>query len=164
MPQLNPEFYISQLFWLVITFAFLFIFLWRISLPRIGSAMEKRANKIHDDIKVAKKHQAEAEEIQKKIDNQLKQAKSEASDLIKNANLDFQERSNKELEKIDKKLDQKLSEAAKSIEKNKSSSLEDINNQIFDITKLTLSKVSKIKINENEIKQIITKSQKGFIN
>ena len=43
MPQLNPEFFISQLFWLVISFTFLFVFLWRISLPRIGSALEKRA-------------------------------------------------------------------------------------------------------------------------
>ena len=69
MPQLNPEFYISQLFWLVLTFTFLFIFLWRISLPRISTVLEKRANKINDDIKIAKQYQAEAEEIQNKIDS-----------------------------------------------------------------------------------------------
>ena len=45
MPQLNPEFFASQLFWLVITFVFLLIFLWRISLPRIGSVLEKRESK-----------------------------------------------------------------------------------------------------------------------
>ena len=49
MPQLNPEFYISQLFWLVVCFTFLFIFLWRISLPRISSVLEKRTNKRIDD-------------------------------------------------------------------------------------------------------------------
>ena len=51
MPQLNPEFYISQLFWLVISFSFLFIFLWRISLPRIGNILEKRAIKINEECK-----------------------------------------------------------------------------------------------------------------
>ena len=55
MPQLNPEFFISQLFWLVITFTFLFIFLWRISLPRISSVLEKREYKINEDIALAKK-------------------------------------------------------------------------------------------------------------
>ena len=56
MPQLNPEFYISQLFWLVISFTFLFIFLWRISLPRISTVLEKRSNKINEDIEIAKLH------------------------------------------------------------------------------------------------------------
>ena len=48
MPQLNPEFFISQLFWLVITFSFLIVFLWKISLPRINTVLERRENKIND--------------------------------------------------------------------------------------------------------------------
>ena len=67
MPQLNPEFFVSQLFWLVVSFSFLLVFLWRISLPRIGSVLDKRERKINDDISAAKKLQAEAEAIQKKI-------------------------------------------------------------------------------------------------
>ena len=89
MPQLNPEFFISQLFWLVLTFTFLFVFLWRISLPRINSVLEKRESKINEDVAVAKQLQAEAEEIQKKIDNQLNQAKTETADLIKSAISNF---------------------------------------------------------------------------
>ena len=54
MPQLNPEFYLSQVFWLVITFSFLLIFLWRISLPRISTVLEKREDKINNDIQKAK--------------------------------------------------------------------------------------------------------------
>ncbi len=42
MPQLNPEFFASQLFWLVITFVFLFIFLWRVSLHIKNSVQKKR--------------------------------------------------------------------------------------------------------------------------
>ena len=64
MPQLNPEFFLSQVFWLVITFSFLLIFLWRISLPRISSVLEKRENKINNEIHTAKKLQTEAKEIQ----------------------------------------------------------------------------------------------------
>ena len=85
MPQLNPEFFVSQLFWLVVTFSFLLVFLWRISLPRIGSILEKRERKINDDLTVAKELQAEAEKIQDAIENQLKQARSDASEMIKNS-------------------------------------------------------------------------------
>ena len=83
MPQLNPEFFVYQIFWLVLTFTFLFIFLWRISLPRISTVLEKREGKINDDIKEAKQLQAEAEKIQIKIDSQLREAKYETADLIK---------------------------------------------------------------------------------
>ena len=119
MPQLNPEFYISQLFWLVISFTFLFIFLWRISLPRISSVLEKRANKISEDIEMSKNYQAEAEQIQINIDTQLREAKLETSNLIKITGQSLQEHATQELEKLDKSLNNKLDEASSKIEKNK---------------------------------------------
>lgn len=95
MPQLNPEFFASQLFWLAITFVFLFIFLWRISLPRINIVQTKRENKIKEDIKKAKQLQAEAEDIQEQINNQLNQAKSDSAELIKSAFIKLQDESSK---------------------------------------------------------------------
>ena len=164
MPQLNPEFYVSQLFWLIICFAFLFIFLWRISLPRISSVLEKRANKINEDIKIAKQYQAETEEIQISIDNQLREAKTKTSDLIKLANVNLQDHATNELDKLDKSIIIKLNEATSIIEKNKSDSLNKINDQIFDITKLTLSKISNMDIDENDIKEVIKNIQPKVTN
>ena len=164
MPQLNPEFYISQLFWLTISFAFLFIFLWRISLPRINSALEKRANKINEDIRIAKQYQSEAEEIQTNIDNQLTKTKLETIDLIKSANQNLQAHTAKELEKLDNSLNAKLEEASSIIEKNKANALNQINDQIFDITKLTLAKISSIRVSDNDIKDIIKNEQQKVVN
>ena len=67
MPQLDPEFFVSQLFWLVVTFSFLLIFLWRISLPRISNVLKKRERKISEDLTAAKELQLEAEKIQESI-------------------------------------------------------------------------------------------------
>lgn len=164
MPQLNPEFYISQLFWLTISFAFLFIFLWRISLPRINSALEKRANKINEDIRIAKQYQSEAEEIQTNIDNQLTKTKLETIDLIKSSNQNLQAHTAKELEKLDNSLNAKLEETSSIIEKNKAHALNQINDQIFDITKLTLAKISSIRVSDNDIKDIIKNEQQKVVN
>ena len=164
MPQLNPEFYMSQLFWLVLTFTFLFIFLWRISLPRISTVLEKRASKINDDIRMAKQHQADAEEIQNKIDFQLREARLETSELIKTANFNFQNHTSKELEKIDNTMNLKIDETSAAITKSKADSLKQINDQIYEITKLTLSKISNIKADENEIKDVVTSVQQRIIN
>jgi F-type H+-transporting ATPase subunit b len=164
MPQLNPEFFVSQLFWLVISFTFLFIFLWRISLPRITNVLEKRASKINEDIKTAKQYQTKAEEIQTNIDNQLREAKIETADLIKSANNNFLEHITKELEQLDKSLNTKLDETSAKIEKNKAESLNKINDQIYEITKLTLLKISNIKAEDNEIKEAVTNVQQKVIN
>ena len=164
MPQLNPEFYMSQLFWLVLTFTFLFIFLWRISLPRISTVLEKRASKINDDIRMAKQHQADAEEIQNKIDFQLREARLETSELIKTANFNFQNHTSKELEKIDNTMNLKIDETSAAITKSKADSLTQINDQIYEITKLTLSKISNIKADDNEIRGVVQSVQQGVIN
>ena len=157
MPQLNPEFFASQLFWLVITFVFLFIFLWRISLPRINSVQTKRENKIKEDIKKAKQLQAEAEDIQEQINKQLDQAKSDSAELIKSAFVKLQDESSKKLEELDKSLSTKIDATYEAIEKNKNESMNQIYEQINDITKLMISKISYIQVNEGEIKMAVEK-------
>ena len=90
MPQLNPEFFLSQVFWLVITFSFLLIFLWKITLPRISLVLERREKKINDDIHTAKKLQTEAEEIQTKIDQQLFAIREQVAESIKETTIRLQ--------------------------------------------------------------------------
>ena len=119
---------------------------------------------MNDDIAVAKQLQAEAEEIQTKIDNQLREAKTKTADLIKLANVNLQDHATNELDKLDKSIIVKLNEATSIIEKNKSDSLSKINDQIFDITKLTISKISNMDIDENDIKEVIKNIQPKVTN
>ena len=163
MPQLNPEFFVSQLFWLVVTFSFLLVFLWRISLPRIGNVLDKRERKISEDLTTAKELQAEAEKIQDIIENQLKQARADASEMIKSSSVSLKEKAQIELTKLDKDLDSKIDQSSKAIEKSKNESVSLIQTQINEITKLTLSKVASFDVSDDEIKSA-TKSSERFLN
>mgnify|MGYP001229945250 CR=1 FL=1 len=156
MPQLNPEFFVSQLFWLVVTFSFLLVFLWRISLPRIGSVLEKREKKINDDIAAAKELQEEAEAIQKKIEDKLLNARTETADIIKTTSINLQEKTKRELVKLDENLDKKINDSAKDIEKNKNDSLNQIHDQIHEITKLIFSKITNFKVSNLDVKDAVT--------
>ena len=163
MPQLNPEFFVSQLFWLVVTFSFLFVFLWRVSLPRIGNVLEKRERKISEDLSAAKELQAEASKIQEKIENQIKQARADASEIIKSSSISFQDKAQAELNKLDKELEAKIDDSAKAIEKSKSKLVSQIQEQVHEITKLTISKVATFNVTDDEIKKAVS-SSKGSIN
>ena len=162
MPQLNPEFFVSQLFWLVVTFSFLFIFLWRISLPRIGNALAKREEKINEDLTTAKELQIEAEKIQEKIEIQLKQARADSSDMIKSSSLSLQEKGQLELNKLDKELDTKIEQSTQTIEKNKNDLVSQIEIQINEITKLTLSKVASFDVSDDEIKSAVNSAERSI--
>ena len=107
--------------------------------------------------------QLEAEKIQESIENQLKQARSDASELIKNSSTALQDKVQVELTKIDKELDIKINQSSEQIEKSKNESLSKIQDQINEITKLTLSKISSFDVSEDEIKSAI-KSSEGSIN
>lgn len=59
-PPFKTESFPSQLFWLTITFAVLFVVLWRFAGPRIASVIGERKERIDGDIATAAKHKEEA--------------------------------------------------------------------------------------------------------
>ena len=163
MPQLNPEFYISQLFWLFIFFSFLLIFLWRISLPRIATVLEKRQNKIDEDLSAARKLQEQAQEVEEKINMQINNAKANTEEQISKTISSLQEELTSKLSLLDSELEQKISESEKEILKNREDQMKDIHNEIGNITKITVSKISDLQVSDSVIDQAI-KSLKGTSN
>ena len=163
MPQLNPEFFVSQLFWLAVFFTILFIFLWRVSLPRIATVLEKRQNKIDENLSSAKELQEQAMEIEKKINDQINKAKLETDEKIKETINDLQEDVSSQLSSLDKDLEKKVSDAEKEILKSKDDQMKNINNEITNITKLTVGKITDLELSDNELNKVI-ETHKGSYN
>tara|TARA_B100001248_G_C27148574_1_gene347895 strand:- start:37 stop:528 length:492 start_codon:yes stop_codon:yes gene_type:complete len=163
MPQLNPEFFVSQLFWLVVFFSFLFVFLWRVSLPRIATALEKRQNKIDENLSNAKKLQEEAKEIEVNINEKIKIAKKETDDQIKKIITSLENEVSSQLSTLDRDLEEKISKSEKEIISNRNSQMENINDQITDITKTIVSKITDISLSDSDINKAI-KSGKEYFN
>ena len=163
MPQLNPEFFASQLFWLAVFFSFLLIFLWRISLPRIATVLEKRHNKINENLSNAKELQEQAKEIEKNINLQINNAKQKTDEQIKKTISSLQDEVSSKLNTIDRELEEKISNSEKQIIKNRDSQMKNINDEIANITKVTVAKISDLKLSDNDINQAI-KIFKGKLN
>ena len=163
MPQLNPEFFISQLFWLFVFFSFLFIFLWRISLPRIATVLEKRQNLINDNLAVAKELQEKAQSIEKDINSEISKAKQSNNDQIKDTILTLQNEMTSKLKSLDTELEDKIARSEKEIIKNRDEEVKNINSEIINITKITVAKISDLKLSDSVVEQAV-KSFKGSIN
>ena len=61
MPQLNPEFWLSQIFWLTLTFGILYVFLSKIILPKISANLESRKSEIQENIEAAESQRQKSE-------------------------------------------------------------------------------------------------------
>ena len=63
MPQLDPEFWTAQIFWLILIFSSLYLIIWKIFLPRITYSIESRKSRIVNDLDEAQKLKDNAENL-----------------------------------------------------------------------------------------------------
>ncbi len=61
MPQLDPTYWASQAFWLILVFTILYISIAKFYLPKIKSNLDNRENKIKEDLEAASKFKSLSE-------------------------------------------------------------------------------------------------------
>ena len=80
-PPFKTETFPSQIFWLVITFTFLFVVLWRVAGPRIAGVITTRRNQINGDLVQAQAHRGDAENASAAYQTALAGARARAQAL-----------------------------------------------------------------------------------
>ena len=82
MPQLDPTYWASQAFWLVLIFTLLYLALSKLFIPKIKESIDDRENKIKDDLDEAHKLKALAEKKLKEYEAEIESAKKEVQKII----------------------------------------------------------------------------------
>jgi len=85
MPQLDPTFFVSQLFWLGVSFALLFVLMQFWALPSVTKVIEKREKVVEGDLQQAEKLQTEIQRLNEATEQTMRSAKAEATAMIKQA-------------------------------------------------------------------------------
>jgi F-type H+-transporting ATPase subunit b len=80
-PPFKTQTFESQLFWLAITFGFLFVVLWRFAGPRIQGVIGDRRRRIADDLATAQSHRNDAEQASSAYQAALTAARGRAHAL-----------------------------------------------------------------------------------
>ena len=155
MPQLDPKYWASQAFWLILIFSTLYILIAKFYLPKIKSNLDDRDNKIKDDINDANKFKELSESKLIKYDKILAEAKKEVIKIqIDSKNiLDKDIQSKKEA--MEKEIENEISKAQKEINELKKDSLNDIQNISENITSSIIENISGDKLNESSIKAAV---------
>ncbi|MCZ4281803.1 F0F1 ATP synthase subunit B' [Kiloniella laminariae] len=83
MPQFDPSTWVSQIFWLIITFGVLYFLLSKLALPRLASILEERENRVSGDLEKAERLKQEAEEVLADYQKAIADARTSALAALK---------------------------------------------------------------------------------
>jgi len=111
MPQLNPEFWISQIFWLITSFGILYLVLSKFILPKIRDNIEFRKSEILENIEAAEKQKIEAENKLKNYEELIIKSKNEAKNYFNEARGKIIEDIDKKKQSLDREINIEISRA-----------------------------------------------------
>ena len=155
MPQLDPTYWASQGFWLILIFTILYISISKFYLPKIKDNLDNRENKIKEDLENANKFKEQSEAKLKEYEFILENAKKEVSKIhfeSKNI-LDKEIQSKKDM--IEKDIEKELVKAQKDIIELKKNSISSIQKISENIAANIIENISGEKLNESSIKAAV---------
>ena len=155
MPQLDPKYWASQAFWLILVFTILYISISKFYLPKIKTNLDDRENKIKDDIDDANKFKELAESKLKEYEKILENAKREVVKIhIETKNtLDKDIKIKKET--VEKEIEKEILNAQKEIAELKKNSISSIQKVSENIASDIIETISGDKLNESSIKATV---------
>ena len=160
MPQLDPKYWASQAFWLILVFVILYISLSKFYLPKIKSNLDNRENKIKEDLENANKFKEQSEAKLKEYGLILDKAKKEVNKIHFDSKtaLDRDIQSKKEV--IEKEIEKEILKAQKEISEFKKNSISSIQNISENITANIIENISGDKLNESSVKSAVEEISK----
>ena len=156
MPQLDPEFWLSQIFWLVLTFGILYLVLSNIILPKISNNLENRKSQVLENLELAEKQRNESEAKLKEFDNIILKSKIEAKNLFNESRKKLLDDINKKREKLEKELDKEVKIVEAEIEELKKKAPEKINNIAVETSSDIIHQLIGANVNNSSITAIVS--------
>ena len=155
MPQLNPEFWFSQIFWLIITFGIMFILLSKLVLPKISENLETRKAQILENIEAAEKQREESDNKLKEYEKLILNSKNEAKDFFNKAREEILKDIDKKRENLEKEINEEINKVEKEILDLKNKSPEKIRKIAIDASSDIVKQLIGVEVNNSSISAIV---------
>tara|TARA_Y200000002_G_scaffold297189_1_gene251782 strand:+ start:117 stop:707 length:591 start_codon:yes stop_codon:yes gene_type:complete len=155
MPQLNPEFWISQIFWLTLTFGTLYLVLSKLILPKISNNLETRKSKILENIEAADKQREDSEKKLKEYEEIISRSKLEAKNIFNQAREKALKDINSKKELLDKQIDDEIRKVEDEIKVLRKGAPEKIRKIAVEASSELLQKLIGTEVNNSSISAIV---------
>ena len=160
MPQLDPKYWLSQSFWLILIFLVLYLSLSKFFIPKIKNNLDDREKKIKENLEEAKEFVEQAEKKNLEYKNEISNAKKEVKKIISEARKQLEKNINIKKEQFDKELEKEVMQAEAEILKLKKDSTDKINSIAEEISAKIIENITGEKLNDSSIKASVNEVSK----
>jgi len=155
MPQLDPTYWASQAFWLILIFSSLYLALSNLFIPKIKDNIDNRESKIKDDLDEAQSLKNLAEQKLKEYELSIENAKKEVQKIIFESKNELNSQMQNKKKEFDKEIENEIKAAEKEIENLKKESIENISIISEEMTTRVIEQISGEPMNQSSVKAAI---------
>jgi F-type H+-transporting ATPase subunit b len=155
MPQLDPKYWASQAFWLILVFTILYISIAKFYLPKIKNNLDNRDNRIKSDLDDANKFKELSESKLREYEKILEDAKKEVIKIQSESKNILNKEIQKKKEVIEKEIEKEIIKSQKEIGDLKKNSISDIQKISENIASNIIETISGDKLNESSVKATV---------
>ena len=160
MPQLDPTYWASQAFWLILIFTLLYLALSNLFIPKIRDGIDSRENKIKNDLDEAQKIKKLAEQKLKEYEQSIENAKKEVQKIIFESTNELNTEIQNKKKEFEKEIENEIKTAEKEIEDLKKESLKSISVISEEMTSKVIEQISGEPMNQSSVKAAILETAK----
>ena len=155
MPQLNPEFWASQIFWLILIFSGLYIVIWKIFFPKITDSIENRKSRIINDLNETQKLKENAEKKLREYNKIIEDTKKEAKKIIEDNKKKLENDIKNKKQKFNEEIEKELMSAEKEIKSLKKLSISSINKIAAEVSSEVIKQLVGTSVNMSNVSAIV---------
>ena len=155
MPQLNPEFWAAQIFWLILIFSSLYLIIWKIFLPRITYSIENRKSKVVNDLDEAQKLKDNAEKKLEEYNEIIEKTKKEAKKIIDDSKKKLDKDIENKKQKFNVEIEKELMATEKEIKDLKKTSTSSIADIAAETSAEIIRQIINTEINKSNVSAIV---------
>ncbi|MEY4342464.1 MAG: hypothetical protein RL736_257 [Pseudomonadota bacterium] len=156
MPQLNPEFWLSQILWLTGIFIILYFLVQKFFSPKLFSLIDARADFIKSLLKEAEIYKNQIQKLENEYNLIIAEAKNESKKLSAKLKSDFNEKTSLKKKEFENILNSETQKAEQEINTFKKQTLENIQNIAGDFSKELIEKITGTAPNSSNLNAVIT--------
>jgi F-type H+-transporting ATPase subunit b len=149
----SPE--LGLMVWTLLLFGFTMWVLSRTAFPRIGEALEKRANAIRESIEAAEKQREDADKLLEEYRHRLTEAREQADDIVARARKAAEAAVAEATAEGRTKREELVAAARRDIETETRRSLERLRKEVADLTVLATERVTRKALDADDHKRLV---------
>ena len=156
MPQLDPQYWASQAFWLIIIFLSIYLLIAKIFIPKIKSNIDIREDKIRKNLEEAKLFKEESEKKLKTYHDLIKNAKKDARKILSENRQKLNDNIQIKKNEFQKGIDKEILNAEKEIKKFKIDSVNKVNIISEEVASNIIKDIFGEELNQSSLKATIS--------